>query len=465
MSGFFVLADGTVFGQVPNGERVILQTPTPIVHSFKIAGTIEGWKQHIGEKCVGNPLLQFAVSTAFAGPLLELTAEESVTWHFFARSTRGKTTTQHVAGSVWGGGGTRGFVRSWRATANGLEGTLAAHSDTFLPLDELSQADGGEVSQVIYMISNQQGKARATRDGSARPVAEWRIVVLSSGETALEGKIAEDRGRRVKGGQLVRCIDIPCDFGTHGCFENLHGAQDAGVFARELYEATKTYYGTACRRFLTEIAKDPQGTAERAREKRNKFLVDVQIGADAQVQRVARRFALVAAAGELAVEFGILPWSAGNAIAATRRCYDAWWEHRGATGPSEIEHGIAQIRRYFEQHGESRFAPWDEQITITSAGEIATKDARVTINRCGFRKSTEDHDGTKYGVLPESFKDEICAGFEAGALVKELISRGYLITKNDGRSTQVKSVPALGPEKSARLYCFAANIIEGDADE
>jgi putative DNA primase/helicase len=29
-----------------------------------------------------------------------------------------------VAGSVWGGG-TGGYVRSWRATANGLEGVVS----------------------------------------------------------------------------------------------------------------------------------------------------------------------------------------------------------------------------------------------------------------------------------------------------------------------------------------------------
>jgi uncharacterized protein (DUF927 family) len=455
------LADGTVFGEVPNGERVILQTPVPIVHSFRIAGSLDDWQQHIGRKCVGNPLIQFAVSTAFTGPLLALTEEESCTWHLFARSTRGKTTTQHVAGSVWGGGGVRGFLRSWRATANGLEGVLAAHSDTFLPLDELSQADAREAGQVVYMISNQQGKVRATRDGSARPVAEWRIVVLSSGETPLEAKIAEERGQRVKAGQLVRCIDIPGDFAAHGCFEELHGAAPAGAFARELYEATRQYYGTPCRKFLTDLAADPQGAAERVRKVRDEFLTDVQIGADGQVQRVARRFALVAAAGELAIEFGILPWPAGDAIAAAATCYAAWLAHRGTTGPAEIEQGIAQIRRFFEQHGESRFEPWDGEIAVTAAGEVRTS-SRVTINRCGFRKSEEDKDGTKYGVLPESFKDEICAGFDHKALAQELIRHGYLITKKDRRSTQVKSVPALGAQMSARLYCFAASIIEGD---
>ena len=43
-----------------------------------------------------------------------------------------------MSGSVWGGGGINGFVRSWRATDNAIEGIALAHNDTFLPLDEIN---------------------------------------------------------------------------------------------------------------------------------------------------------------------------------------------------------------------------------------------------------------------------------------------------------------------------------------
>ena len=43
-----------------------------------------------------------------------------------------------------------------------------------------------------------------------------------------------------------------------------------------------------------------------------------------QVQRVRRRFALVAVAGELASETGITGWPKGEAIDAARAVFNAW---------------------------------------------------------------------------------------------------------------------------------------------
>jgi hypothetical protein len=45
--------------------------------------------------------------------------------------------------------------------------------------------------------------------------------------------------------------------------------------------------------------------------------------ADGQVKRAASKFALVAMAGELAIEYGIVPWPKGDAIKAAAEMFDA----------------------------------------------------------------------------------------------------------------------------------------------
>ena len=77
--------------------------------------------------------------------------------------------------------------------------------------------------------------------------------------------------------------------------------------------------------------------------------------ADGQVARVAARFALVAAAGELATALDILPWPAGEASAAAARCFNDWLAARGDNGPEEITAGLRQVRAFLELHGTSRF--------------------------------------------------------------------------------------------------------------
>jgi uncharacterized protein (DUF927 family) len=66
----------------------------------------------------------------------------------------------------------RGFIRTWRATSNGLEGVAALHCDSLLCLDEMGQVDSREGGHIAYMLANGVGKTRATRTGEARPAAE-----------------------------------------------------------------------------------------------------------------------------------------------------------------------------------------------------------------------------------------------------------------------------------------------------
>jgi len=132
----FILPD-IVFGSEA-GEAVILQAER-VDNPFQTMGTLAEWQEAIGRYCVGNSRLVLAVATALAAPLLYLAGAESGGLHLVGGSSLGKTTALDVAGSVCGGGGVRGYVLQWRATANGLEGVAAAHCDALLCLDELSQ--------------------------------------------------------------------------------------------------------------------------------------------------------------------------------------------------------------------------------------------------------------------------------------------------------------------------------------
>jgi putative DNA primase/helicase len=132
----FVLPDRT-FG--PADETVVLQTSRPV--KFRIAGTLDGWRQNVAALAVGNSRLAFGISASFAGPLLHLIGAESGGFHFRGPSSIGKTTALHAPASVWGT-----EVGSWRTTDNAAESKAAGACDTLLTLDELSQAGKGTVA-------------------------------------------------------------------------------------------------------------------------------------------------------------------------------------------------------------------------------------------------------------------------------------------------------------------------------
>jgi Domain of unknown function (DUF927) len=122
-------------------------------------------------------------------------------------------------------------------------------------LDELGQLPSEVAAALMYMFGNGLGKSRATRNGEARRTAEWRGVLLSTGEVGIASKIEElGRGRKAKAGQLVRLLDVPADSGKgRGLFDDCQGGP-AAEFAQRLRVNAMTTYGTAGPAFVAHLA-------------------------------------------------------------------------------------------------------------------------------------------------------------------------------------------------------------------
>lgn len=427
-------------------EEIVLQTEQAMTHGIAIKGDPSEWRDSVGMFSSGNSRLIFAISVSFSAPLLYILNEESGGFHYRGPSSIGKTTALSAAASVYG---SPEFIKNWRATANGIEATAAAHNDLVLLLDEINQADPAQVGEVIYMIANQQGKQRANRTGGGRHRAKWRLQLLSSGEKSLADHIA-GAGRKSTAGQEVRLVDISADTLQHGIFETLHGFLDGGALSRAIKEACKQNYGTAGRSFVEHLCNNLTELPGKFALFQNEFLHDhVPNGSSGQVRRVAQRFALAAFAGELATVHGITGWKDGEATGAAAKLFKEWLASRSGVGEYEATALLAQVRYFFEQHGDSRFTAWNN--------DGATK----TINRAGFRKkeseAAEEEEAAaayEYYVLPETFK-EIVKGFDRGLAIQVLKESGLLVLGTDKAATTIKP-PGHG---SMRAYRFSSKVL------
>jgi uncharacterized protein (DUF927 family) len=433
-------------------DRVIFQHPDVLSHQYQSAGTLEEWQQNVARLAVGNSRLAFMMSAAFVGPILAPACEEGGGANVVGPSSCGKTTALAAAASTWG---PESFVRAWRATGNGLEGVAAQHSETLLCLDELAQLDAREAGQVAYMLGNGQGKTRASRSGGSRAASTWKVMFLSTGEVGIADLVREGKpGQTAQAGQEVRILDVPADAGKGmGIFENLHGAESPEAFSRQVKVAAKTHYGTAAMAFLERLAPVKANVGESISASVNDFLdKHVPAGADGQVLRAARRFGLVAAAGELAIALGVLPWQSGEASGASAVMFRAWVDRRGGVGSAEDRNIIERFRAFLEAHGESRFSPHDTE-------DVAV--IRAVINRAGFYRTFNDGNGEQireYWVLPEAFK-EICRGFEPTQVAKVLKAVGALKASKEGKNTDNRRLPGLGQK---RVYVIGPEIFHGD---
>ena len=458
----FMVANGEVFGSSTNS--IVLQAGTAITgDAFSTAGTLKEWQTEIAGYARGNSLISLFICAALAGPLLELVGEPSGGIHLVGKSQSGKSTAAFAAASVWGRGTRDAQVRSWRATANGLEGVAAECCDTVLILDELGQADGREVGDIVYGLANESGKARSTRSGEARRRKTWRVMVLSTGEVTLAAKMA-CAGQRAMAGQEVRMVTLPADAGAGlGVFEDLHGHTSAAALADHLRLAAQRTYGTAGAALvakLTELRnRDSARLLGALAATRDNFLCDhVPTGADGQVRSVASRFALIAAAGEFARVVGVLPWAPGEATEAAAKCFHRFIEERGSAGAGEDAEAVKQVRAFLELHGESRFTRL-EMDSITNRETTPTHYR--TINRAGFaRPATRDsEDVAEYLILPEAWKDEVCRGLDSKRAASILLSRGLLRGESSGRTTVREQLPGIG---RSRVYAVSASILAGD---
>lgn len=447
----FVLPDDC-FG-ADQRDMLLLQSATAHEHSFRQRGTLQDWQDQVARYAIGNSRLVVALSAAFAGPLIGPCSAEGGGLHFRGASSTGKSTALLVAGSVWGGGEVTGFVRSWRATANGLEGVALGHSDTLLCLDELSQLAAKDAGEAAYMLGNGSGKSRSSRDGSARRAAKWRVMFLSSGEISLADKVAEDgRGRRLAAGQQVRIVDIPADAGAGmGLFENLHGFDSAEALARHLRGATMQNYGVAAREYLAAVVSNIDVLRKQVSDLVRAFCEQfVPAGADGQVERVAQRFGLVAAGGEIAVRCGVVPWQRGEATLAAGRCFEDWLAVRGGIEPAEAREGIDQVRSFLLANGMARFIPaWeDDQDKRIQPRDVA-----------GYRQKVGD--GWDYFVTTTAWKEEVCRGLDARRVAAILEQKGGLLCDTKTHRTNVCRVPGHG---RLRLYHVPARFLEADHD-
>lgn len=349
--GSFVLPD-QVIG--PDAGSVIFQSGERGHDEHTVTGTLQGWQEGVAARAIDNPLLLLALSAGFAGPILARCNAEGGGLHFVGDSSTGKTSALEAACSIWGG---PSYRRSWRATANGMEGAAVLFNDCLLALDEISECDPRDVGAIVYALGNGRGKQRASRSGAARGVARWRCLLLSTGERSIGTAMAEG-GYRTKAGQSVRLLDVPVAR-EHGLFDSLHGADGGAAFADSIKRAAATHYGHAGRAFLERLTRDTRDFGPLLEQ--FKSLPQFQPEGDGgQERRVAARFALVGLAGELATEYGLAGWREGAAIGAAAEGFRLWREARGAGNDERRQIGEC-VSTFLERHGDSRFSRADSE--------------------------------------------------------------------------------------------------------
>ena len=132
-----------------------------------------------------------------------------------------------------------------------------------------------------------------------------------------------------------------------------------------------------------------------------------------------RHFSLLYAAGALACELNVLPFSTDRIHEAVQRAFQSWVSKRGGYGSFEEERALTAIREFIELHA-SRFQ---------SESQFKSEYTNPLRERAGVQVKWDGH--SYYAFLPGVWKNEVCQGQDARAVAKIALRHGFLEPENN----------------------------------
>ncbi|WP_448979065.1 DUF927 domain-containing protein [Neisseria sp.] len=409
----YIMPSGETITATDKDPAIIYNGDTSQAKAYQPDGELTDWQQNIARYAVGNSRLCLALGASFAAPLLSLLNEESGGFHLMGDSSDGKTTAAKVALSVWGK--PSGSLLSWSGTKIGFSNTAAARNDGLLVLDEIGQASPHVIGDTVYSVMNGINKVQGAKQGGNRALSRWKVMMFSTGEKTPDSILKHHKGDW-NAGQAARLPSIRAA-AQYGIYDTLHGFEDGALLSEHIAQSAEKYHGTAGRLFIRQLLDDLEQAKQQATERMAAFMATIP-ELSGQARRVAKRFAIAAAALELAAPVTGLPVGVG--MAGVKKCFDEWLEANGS-GKHEDRRIIEQAEDFIAQHAlGTRFMEWSDKST--------NKD------HAGYRK--QEGEKLELWVIRRVFADEIAQSFDESKVCRVLADNGLLKYNHKNRGYQ-----------------------------
>lgn len=147
-------------------------------------GDYELWKEKMHELRVESETLHFIIAASFASVLIEKIHINPFIVHLWGKSGTGKTVALMIAMSVWGNPKIGHLVKNLNSTNVGLERLSAFLNNIPFAGDELQAIKNkySDFSELIYSLTQGEGKSRGTVDGGIAEQLKWNCVYITTGE-------------------------------------------------------------------------------------------------------------------------------------------------------------------------------------------------------------------------------------------------------------------------------------------
>ena len=215
---------------------------------FRPRGDLAKWIETVNFFNKPNmELLQFCIGMGFGSPLMQITAVNGARLHIWSKETGiGKSTGMYVAASIWGN--PMEITTTERDTHNFRMNRAEVYKNIFMPMDELTNSKGEELSKAAYAYSEGHKVGGMERNGvSERTRGEaWKQLCISTGNTSLIE--AMKQYRLVPKAEAARVLEFFVS-------ESILPAKEV---TDELSANIKTCYGVACDPYIQYVIKNKE---------------------------------------------------------------------------------------------------------------------------------------------------------------------------------------------------------------
>lgn len=403
-----------------------------IIDAFTRAGNFGDWVNAV-QAVSKYPRVMIALYTSFAAPLLAIFDCPNFILDLCSRTSQGKTTTQRLAGSVWGSPDERkpsSVVQTWDQTKVSVERRLAILANLPLILDDTKRIkDVRQIPEILYTVASGQGRGRGTIQG-IQTILNWSTLLISSGEQRLTS-FSND------GGVKMRVMEIEgAPF----------GAQDTKTakIVEALNLAICQNYGHAGPEFARWVIQNRAKWDEWKAAFRQKVQGYIERATNEKASRLALYAAIIAQAAELVHEALNLPWKYSDPL-------ETLWAE--ISGDADDPLGCKKALRYLLEWADSNAARFVGR-------EMDTRTAPSG----GWIGKWERGDDSSMAIYPKHVEDILTEQkYHFESILNEWRERGWLETSGPTRFT--KQVRIRNQESPIRMIVFTekamAEIREG----
>lgn len=270
---------------VPEEGQVCLKQEINQSPFYQVQGSLEEWQEKVAKRAQESSALMLALASAFTAPLLADMGEITSGFHIIEDETMEKSSILATAASVWGN---PAFMATWDDLKQHPQHAQQQYNHTLLCVSTLAPSQRKDAHCIA---SKQMADTRTAYMLLTSGVSPWNVAGTGEESAAYIYDIS------------AKGMEIPY-----------------------MHSNTHCYYGTASRAFLAKYAEygkhRVQSTIEQEKKDfLNRYAEDIT---DPAIQLAAQRFALVAASGELAVKWGILPYAPSQLSKEIAVCFKAW---------------------------------------------------------------------------------------------------------------------------------------------